>query len=76
MIYPNISLKEWLKLFPGLAVQDITCSCGKSGKTTRPAISKDYVGLAAPPCICGDEAPGLVVKGRNKKIQAEMNRFL
>lgn len=76
MIYPDITLDEWKKRFPGLEVQDVTCECGKKGKTTRPFISKDWVGLDMPPCSkCGDECPGMVTKPIDPKIKAQMNAF-
>lgn len=77
MLFPKVSLSEWISKFPGLEPQDVTCACGVKGKTTEPVITKDWVGLAMPKCSrCGDEAPGLVVKSRNSKIQNEMNSFL
>lgn len=77
MIYPDVSLETWMTKFPGLAPQKVTCGCGKKGETTLPVISKDWVGLAMPKCQrCGDEAPGVVFKSRNPKIQSEMNYFL
>ena len=77
MIFPNVSLAEWITKFPGLEPQEATCGCGKKGTTTQPVIFTDWVGLAMPKCSrCGDDAPGLVVKSRNPKIQAEMNAFL
>jgi hypothetical protein len=77
MIFPDVSIDEWARRFPGLEPQEATCSCGKKGKTVRPVLCKDWVGLAMEPCSrCGDKTPGLVMKARNPAIQAEINALL
>lgn len=59
MIYPDVSLKTWLKKHPELRVFESHCHpCGKVMKSTRPFISKGYVGIESEPCPCG--------KGQNK----------
>lgn len=77
MIYPDVTLEEWMTKFPGLEPQEIECPCGGIGKTTKPVITKDWVGLVMPKCKgCGEEEPGVIFKSRNPLIQAEMNSFL
>ena len=76
MIFPQVTLQEWMRRFPGLEPESAECSCGKRGQTTVPVISKDWVGLAMPKCICGDEIPGAILKSRNPKIQAAMESLL
>jgi hypothetical protein len=74
MIFPNISLHDWMKKFPGLEPQEAECSCGNKGSTIIPVITKNWVGLSMPKCTrCGDETPGLIFKGRTPQIQKEMN---
>lgn len=57
MIYPDVSLEEWLKKCPGLRVLTQPCpSCGSEIVTDRPFISKDYAGLEGKFCkTCGHQ---------------------
>lgn len=54
MIFPEITLEEWLERYPDLAVRKERCNgcCKKFIKTNKPFIEKDWVGLAAI-CECG-----------------------
>ena len=46
MIYPDISLEEWLKKYPDLKVYERECpKCKAMVRTNRPFISEDYVGI-------------------------------
>jgi len=66
MIFPEISLDAWLKKYPDLEVKQGKCDyCDASLETTRPFISKDFVGLKAPKCPCG--------KGRHTTMVAITN---
>jgi hypothetical protein len=54
MIFPNVSLKDWLKKYPELKVISSQCeNCGKKMKTTRPFIEKHFAGLRIDTCPCG-----------------------
>lgn len=54
MIFPNVSTKAWLTKYPFLKVISSTCDgCGSKRSTTKPFISKEYVGLESPKCPCG-----------------------
>lgn len=55
MIFPDISTEQWLARNPDLRVVEGRCnSCGKKMKTTKPFIEKDYLGLIAEDCDCGN----------------------
>lgn len=54
MIFPDVTLEEWLEKYPDLGVRKERCNgCGKKSiLTNKPFIEKDWVGLAAI-CECG-----------------------
>jgi len=55
MIFPNISLQDWLNTHNELEVETDTCECcGREMKTTIPFVEHDWVGLLAPECKCGE----------------------
>ncbi|NET07839.1 MAG: hypothetical protein F6K09_18890 [Merismopedia sp. SIO2A8] len=54
MIFPDVSLMNWLKRWSCLSVIEDQCdACGETLFTTIPFITKDYAGLTAPQCSCG-----------------------
>lgn len=54
MIYPDVTLEDWLRKHPELQVLKKTCdSCGKDMFSTVPFMTKDYYGLESPKCSCG-----------------------
>ena len=54
MIYPEVDAATWCKKYPLLKVLESICDgCSSRTKTTKAFLSKDYVGLQAPPCPCG-----------------------
>lgn len=59
MIFPEISLNDWLKVYPDLKVKKVSCSCGNTLESTIPFISKSYIGLTTPSkCSCGNDKIG------------------
>jgi hypothetical protein len=56
MIYPDVSLQDWLKKYPELDVLERTCpACGTIRKADRPFVRKGYAGVEAGNCICGKD---------------------
>ncbi len=56
MIYPDVTLDEWLKRHPDLKVKEGICDnwdCKKPMRTTRPFVYRDGVGLESNDCECG-----------------------
>ena len=53
MIYPDVTLEEWLKKYPELEVISKSCdNCDAVMSSTIPYLNKDYAGLIAPDCKC------------------------
>ncbi len=53
MIFPDVTLEEWLKKYPGLDIVKERCSvCRKKIITNKPFVDQHWVGLAAI-CECG-----------------------
>lgn len=58
MIYrDDISRDKWIKRFPALKfAKNVECpTCGSLMVLDRPFISKDWVGIAARDCSCGNK---------------------
>jgi hypothetical protein len=57
MIFPEISLQDWVRRHPQLRVIEVQClQCDGTIKTEKPFIAKDYLGLLALNCpSCGIE---------------------
>tara|TARA_Y100000034_G_C6910321_1_gene424375 strand:+ start:4234 stop:4482 length:249 start_codon:yes stop_codon:yes gene_type:complete len=56
MIFPDVTLEEWLKRYPELEVIEGTCRfCGNKRRTTKPFITKDYAELRSKRCSCGKD---------------------
>ena len=54
MIYPNVTLKDWLKKYPVLEVKKKRCHhCLQMIVANIPFIEKDWVGLESKDCACG-----------------------
>jgi hypothetical protein len=54
MIYPDISLIDWMKKYPDLVVVKRNCShCKEEQQATIPFIDFDVVGLVSADCPCG-----------------------
>lgn len=54
MIYPDVSIEEWLSKHKGLKVSIGKCnSCGAELRSTVPFLFKYGVGLESPKCPCG-----------------------
>jgi len=54
MLYPQVSAQDWIKQYPELSMITKACdSCGKEMAATIPFVNKDYAGLEAPMCSCG-----------------------
>lgn len=54
MWVPEISIENWLKLFPELNKElPLKCICGKESKTLWPFVIKNWVGLLGDDCDCG-----------------------
>ena len=55
MIYPDVTVEEWLKKYSGLKVCEQACpNCKATILTDRPFITKDYAGLEGKFCpSCG-----------------------
>lgn len=75
MIYPNISLEEWLEKHPIEPVEG-KCYCGRIHRTTKPVILKDYIGLVANKCDCGVKIPVSTYIDKKESIRYERKVFL
>ena len=56
MIYPDVTIEEWLKRYPELSPPDYSRSCHECGTpvhTYKPFIEKDWVGFESNECECG-----------------------
>lgn len=54
MIYPNVSLEEWLEKYPVLEIKKKRCHyCREFRVANIPFIEKDWVGLQSKDCSCG-----------------------
>lgn len=78
MIYPDVTVEEWTKRYPGLKVVSTTCcECGSKINTDRPFVSMDYVGLESGPCSCGNtRSTAANVLTRTKKSHDEWTAIL
>lgn len=62
MIYPDVTLEEWLKKYPGLEVFSQPCpQCKETISTKTPFITKHYAGLEGKACY----ACGFIVNSAN-----------
>jgi hypothetical protein len=53
MIFPDVPTDMWLAKYPFLKIISSTCDgCRHIRSTTKPFISKEYVGLESPRCEC------------------------
>lgn len=53
MIFPDVSLQDWLKKYPELEVITRSCdACGALMHATKPFLEKGYAGLVTV-CPCG-----------------------
>jgi hypothetical protein len=52
MIYPDVTVDEWVKRHPICVVEGL-CVCGKKASTTIPVITNKKIGLVSPRCECG-----------------------
>lgn len=54
MIYPDVTLEEWLKRYPDLESSDEECpECGTFRTVNIPFLSKKWIGLMSSQCKCG-----------------------
>ena len=54
MIFTDASVNEWLRKYPELKIITGNCDhCGAPMRTTRPFVTRDYAGLIAHDCSCG-----------------------
>jgi len=54
MIYPEISVEEWVKRYSDLEILEEECpNCERLVMVNIPFVSKSWVGLASKPCVCG-----------------------
>lgn len=54
MIYPEVSLKDWLKKYPVLEIKKIKCHhCRVPMIADIPFIEKNWIGLESKDCACG-----------------------
>lgn len=54
MIYPEVTLEEWLREHPVLEIRKAKCkSCGTILVTNIPFIEKDWLGIQSKDCTCG-----------------------
>lgn len=54
MIFPEITLEEWLEKYPELQILTKKCdNCNKDITANKPFITNGYVGLSSDKCICG-----------------------
>ena len=59
MIYPDVTLNDWLLEHPELEVRITEChACGGKLSSTIPFMTKDYYGLESTTCPCGDSRTG------------------
>jgi hypothetical protein len=51
MLFPDVTLKEWIKKYPALSAIEVEClHCSGTILTEKPFVTKDYVGLSASEC--------------------------
>jgi hypothetical protein len=54
MIYPDVTVEDWIAKHPALEVSKCSCiDCGVEIKSDKPYMSRDYIGLESKPCVCG-----------------------
>jgi hypothetical protein len=54
MIFPEVTIEEWINKFPELEVISRRCDyCGSIMKSEKPFLMKGYAGLVSPNCKCG-----------------------
>lgn len=54
MIYPDVSLEDWLKRYPELDLLEKECDhCGSLMRANKPFLTKGYAGVLSPKCECG-----------------------
>ena len=77
MIYPDVTLAEWLRKYPDLKVITRECSrCGKEVSTTKAFVSADYTGLELEKCShCGSRERALSYLVTSRKALREWSRF-
>lgn len=77
MIYPDVSLEEWLQRYPNLKVHSQECpECKKIISTDRPFRSKHYIGLEGLHCKeCGYRIGSAVLRPISKKKIEEWKSF-
>lgn len=67
MIYPNVSLDEWLKKYD-LEVEIFECSkCGVRLEVNIPILTKDSAGLISKRCDCGCYSATLTPRTKESK---------
>ncbi len=55
MIFPKVTTKQWLKMYPDLEVETDFCDyCDTELVTEIPILQTDWVGLTSPKCSCGE----------------------
>lgn len=63
MIFPDVSVVEWIKKYPSLSEVTTSCfDCGREIVANKPFITKHYVGLVSSKCICGSNCTGCECK--------------
>ena len=76
MIYPQISLENWVKKYR-LKVEDYDCEkCGKTFKIDIPVLTADSAGLQSKIHGCGQDAWAANMTPKNNEKQEEWRRLL
>lgn len=78
MIYPEVSLKDWLKKYPVLEIRRQKCrSCSSVQLTNIPFIEKDWIGLKSLDCQCGKyKAISVSIANPNSEFRAKFENWL
>jgi uncharacterized Zn finger protein len=77
MIFPDVSAEEWILRYPDLFVISVKCkNCGNNLESTRPFVSKDYIGLTTHSCACGNSQSNVkVVIPKTEQSKKEWKRL-
>lgn len=69
MIFPDVSVEEWTRRYPGLSPRVASCKhCQSDIQVNKPYISKDYAGFIAFHCDkCGGEHRAHIGRPISKK---------
>jgi hypothetical protein len=73
MLYPDVTVEEWCRRYPGLEVREVSCKhCSLPFVINVPFLSADFVGFEVKVCPhCGSEhkaATALIRSNQLKRV--------